>query len=160
MHKPTKKPSVKPFRNSSPPFGRKGNRMNKALLLSELCRDEGFKDKPYTCSAGKISIGIGRNLEDVGLSRDEILYLYRNDIVRVEAEALSVFPTFQDFSDSRQRALLNMLFNLGLPRFLGFKKMIAAIHQGDWARAASEALDSKAARQTGERYDRIAALLR
>ena len=81
MHKPTKKPSVKPFRNSSPACGRKGNRMNKTLLLSELCRDEGFKDKPYTCSAGKISIGIGRNLEDVGLSRDEILYLYRNDIV-------------------------------------------------------------------------------
>ena len=134
--------------------------MNRVRLHSELIRDEANRLKPYRDSVGKLTIGIGRNLDDRGISKEESFFLFKNDLNRVEAEALSVFPQFPNFSNSRQRALINMLFNLGLSRFLGFKRMIAAIHNNDWGKAADEALDSRAARQTGERYSRIAKLLR
>ena len=56
-------------------------------------------------------------------------------------------------------ALLSMAFNLGLPRLRGFRKMHAALHRLDFEEAATEALDSKWAYQTGHRATHITALL-
>lgn len=134
--------------------------MNRVLLRSELKRDEGERLKPYMCTAGKITIGIGRNLDDTGISKEESDFLFKNDIDRVENEVKSLFRDFDAMTDARQRALINMMFNLGMSRFLGFKKMIFAIKSGDWNEAASQALDSKWARQVGERSERIANMLR
>lgn len=129
-------------------------------LKSELIRDEDLKLKPYTDTKGKVTIGIGRNLDDVGLSTEEAHYLCENDIGRVLSDLDRNMPWWRNLSENRQRALANMVFNLGWPRFAGFQKMIAALGDDDYERAAAEALDSKWAGQVGPRADRIAAMIR
>lgn len=129
-------------------------------LKSELIRDEDLKLKPYRDTEGKLTIGVGRNLDDVGLSNEEAHYLLENDIGRALSDLDRNMPWWRDLSENRQRALANMAFNLGWPRFANFKKMIAALGDDDYERAATEALDSKWAGQVGPRADRIAAMIR
>ena len=116
--------------------------MNKLLLRSELKRDEGERLRLYKCSSGKFTIGIGRNIEANGISKDESELMFANDVDRVEKEARSIFGNWKSISDARQRALVNMLFNLGMTRFMTFKRMIGAVIREDWDGAADEALDS------------------
>ena len=81
---------------------------------------------PYKCTSGKITIGYGRNIEDMGISEDEAEYMLSNDIQLCVTWLDKEYPWFKKLSDTRQRALINMLFNLGIPRFTGFRKMIRA----------------------------------
>lgn len=134
--------------------------MNLDLLKKELIRDEGQRLKPYRCTAGKLTIGVGRNLDDVGLSADEAAYLLGNDIARVMAELDKALPWWRGLSEVRQRALANMAFNLGVPRLLGFARMLAALQAGQWDEAAKQALASKWAQQVGARSDRIAKMIK
>ena len=129
-------------------------------ITSDLKRDEGLRLKPYICSAGKTTIGYGRNLDDVGITVREAEILLENDIARAIADLDRALPWWHDLPESWQRGLLNMAFNLGLTRLLGFKKMLAALEAGDGERAALEALDSVWSGQVGERAQRIAALYR
>jgi lysozyme len=128
-------------------------------LLEELKRDEGLRLKPYHCSAGKLSIGYGRNLEDVGVTVGEAEAMLRTDILRAEAELDRAYPWWRRMSAPRQRAIANMCFNMGLARLAGFKKMLAALECGDYAAAAVEAKDSQWYRQVGDRADRIVKLI-
>lgn len=130
----------------------------KPLLRLHLRRDEGVRKFPYKDTVGKLSIGVGRNLDDVGLSDDEIEYLLNNDIDRHIAEANREWPWIKDTSAKVRLALYNMAFNLGIPRLKEFIKMIDALYKHDYARAAEHALDSKWAKQVGKRADRIAQL--
>jgi lysozyme len=134
--------------------------MDKLRLADELKRDEGLRLKPYHCSEGKLTIGIGRNLEDVGITKDEALYLFGNDINRVVQEIEDVLPWFSSLSDARQRALCNLAFQMGIVGLLKFKRMLAAMKVGDFAAAANEARDSLWYRQTPERAKRVIALIR
>lgn len=134
--------------------------MNKLLLRSELKRDEGERLRLYKCSSGKFTIGIGRNVEDNGISKDESDLMFANDVDRVEKEARSIFGNWKSIEDARQRALVNMLFNLGMTRFMTFKRMIGAVIREDWDGAADEAINSTWSRQVGERANRIANMLR
>lgn len=130
-------------------------------LTKELLRHEAMVLKPYRCTAGKLSIGVGRNLDDNGISKAEALYMLDNDISQAERDAYKVFgEDFMRFTGDRQIAILNMLFNLGLRKFQKFSNMIAAIKAGDWERAAVEALDSAWAKQVGGRSKDIADLLK
>jgi|SRR5690554_878162 len=131
--------------------------MNK--LERELIRDEGLRLKPYYDSVGKLTIGIGRNLDDNGISEAEALVMLRNDIANSQRE-LERFGWFRQLDSRRKDAILNMHFNLGLPRLLSFKKMIAALEQGKWDKAADEALNSRWAEQVGERAVRISLIIR
>lgn len=134
--------------------------MNIERMKDELRRDEGERLRPYRCTAGKLTIGVGRNLDDLGISREESGYLLENDIGRVMAELDRAVPWWRDLSEVRQRALVNMGFNLGVPRLALFKRMLAALHAGDYAGAATEALSSAWATQVGARAQRIAAMFR
>lgn len=123
--------------------------------VKKLIEDhEGRMHKPYKCTAGKTSIGIGRNLDDVGLSDDEIDYLFANDLKRAHAEA-SKYPWFAELSEVRQAAIVDMIFNLGPSRFAGFRKFIQAMGERQYARAAAELVDSRWFRQVGRRSKRI-----
>lgn len=128
-------------------------------LQDDLERDEGRKKKPYLDTVNKITIGIGRNLTDNGLSEDEIDYLYQNDIKRCQKE-LAPFKWYTKQPSHIRDALLNMCFNLGINRLLGFKNMIAALDAGNYNSAAAHALDSVWAQQVGDRAKRIAAIIR
>jgi lysozyme len=132
--------------------------MNQDLLIADLIRDEKLALKPYHCTAGRLTVGIGRNLDDVGLTPDEAKMLCANDIARIKGELDRAVPWWRKMSEARQRGLANMCFNLGLARLLGFRKMLTALEADDWQAAAREALSSKWAEQVGKRANRIAAL--
>lgn len=134
--------------------------LNMDKFIADLVRDEGIVLKPYMDSVGKLTIGIGRNLEDNGITEDEALFLAKEDANRARRECRFSFGFWDDLSERRKRALANMCFNLGLPRLLNFKKMILALENGYYDQAADEALDSAWARQVGERAQRIARAFR
>ena len=127
-------------------------------LTDMLISDEGLRLKPYHCTANKLTIGIGRNLDDVGITEDEARYLLANDIKRVE-QSLSRDRVFVALDDNRRIALINMAFQLGVAGCLSFRKMWSALADEDWQRAHDEALSSRWAKQTPARAKRIAAIL-
>ena len=129
--------------------------MDKAKLIEELKRDEGVELRPYKCSAGFLTLGVGRNIEERGITMDESDYLLANDITICEEEATRVFKWYDTLSDVRQRVVLNMIFNLGLTKLLNFKKFLAAMEAEDWEEAGKQMLDSRWAKQVGNRADRL-----
>ncbi len=128
-------------------------------LKQDLMRDEGTRLKPYEDSVGKLTIGIGRNLDDVGVTPDEALYLLNNDILKVTQALDKAFPWWTALSEPRQRALANMCFNMGFSRLLGFRQMLAALQAGNFEEASQQALNSEWAKQVGARANRISQLL-
>jgi lysozyme len=124
-------------------------------LIAMLQRHEGLRLKPYECTAGKLSIGYGRNLDDMGISEVEAMVMLRNDIEQCYQE-LEMFSWFSDLDQVRQEALVDMLFNLGLPTFLEFKKTLKFVAEGKYSQAAEEMLRSKWADQVGDRAKELA----
>ncbi len=129
-------------------------------LVDDLIRDEGLKLKPYRCTAGKLTIGVGRNLDDVGISHQEALDLLTNDIVRVRAECAKQawWPSVQG-DQVRERAMLNMCFNLGIVGLSKFTNTLAAVKAKDWKRAAAGMRASLWAKQVGARAERLAVMM-
>jgi lysozyme len=127
-------------------------------LIAMLQRHEGLRLKPYKCTAGKLSIGYGRNLDDMGISEVEAMVMLRNDIEQCYRE-LEMFSWFSDLDQVRQEALVDMLFNLGLPTFLEFKKTLKHVAEHSWSMAAAEMLNSKWARQVGSRAEELAYMI-
>jgi lysozyme len=128
--------------------------MDHKRLEDTLIRHEEIRYKPYRCSEGKLTIGVGRNIEEVGITEDESIYLMRNDIKECE-EHLSKFSWYYALSDVRQEILVNMCFNMGYTRFLGFRKMIWALENEDHVSAAKEMKNSKWFRQVGIRAEQL-----
>lgn len=134
--------------------------MNRALLMLQLERHEGKRLKPYRDTAGKLTIGVGRNLDDVGLSEDEVDALLINDIGRVEHDLFRLVPCYSSLPDPQQRVLANMAFNLGVTGLLKFQHMLAAVAARDFNTAAQEMLDSAWAKQVGTRAIELADQMR
>lgn len=129
-------------------------------LKRELRQEEGVVKFPYTDTVGKTTIGVGRNLTDVGLSDTEVDFLFTNDLNTAISSARQLYYQFDALPQTVQRALVNMAFNLGMGGLKSFRKMAAAIHHENWEQAAAECLDSKAAHQLPNRYQRIAGMFR
>lgn len=128
-------------------------------LEEQLIRHEGYRQFPYKCSAGKLTIGIGRNIEDRGVSKDEALYLLRNDIEICKHELNSLYPVINQMDEIRKNVLINMCFNIGIKRLSGFKKMWAALETSNYKEAAKQMLDSRWARQVGTRSTELANIM-
>lgn len=127
-----------------------------------LCMDEGVKNKPYKCTAGKTTIGVGRNLDDVGLNEEEIRTLLDNDIIRARAAVHNIYGL--DFYESlhpiRQLALLNLAFNLGEAGLSKFTETNALIKDRKWSEAADRLLTKTLyGTQVPKRAERIAIML-
>jgi len=123
-------------------------------LMTMLKRHEGIETHAYVDSVGKVTIGVGRNIDakgGLGLSEEEIDFMLGNDIDRVEDELASNFSWFVDLDEARYDALINICFNLGLPRLLKFENALAAMASEDYNLAAIEFLDSRWAQQVGQR---------
>lgn len=125
-------------------------------LVAQLKRHEGKKLKPYRCTAGKLTIGYGRNLDDVGISDREATFLLRNDVSTAYAELIHHHPWADQLSAPRRDVFINMVFNLGITRFNKFKNAIAAAKAGDFVLCAKEMLDSRWANQVGKRANELA----
>lgn len=124
-------------------------------LSDQLKRHEGVELKPYVCPAGYLTIGVGRNIQDNGISMEEAEILLLNDIDRCWMQAKTL-PGWDSMNEARRAVLVNMVFNMGLPRVQGFKKMLAALEDEDYAAATREMLDSRWARQVGDRATELA----
>lgn len=133
--------------------------MNRDRLRKQLVAHEGLRLKPYRCTAGKLTIGVGRNLDDVGITEDEAMVLLDGDIARVEAQLRSAVPCFGSLDDVRQRVLADMAFNLGVGGLLKFRLMLAAVEARRFEAAAAEMHASTWAGQVGEREVTLARMM-
>jgi lysozyme len=125
-------------------------------LEEQLIRDEALRLKPYKDSVGKLTIGVGRNLDDVGISRDEAMTLLANDIQNARNRIEQEIPWACNLDEVRLAALVNMVFNLGVGGVMQFRKFLAALNVGDYKTASSEMLQSEWAHQVGPRAQRLA----
>jgi lysozyme len=114
-----------------------------------VAANEGLRLKPYRCTAGKLTIGHGRNLEDKGLTPEECRYLLRNDIMEAKMFLVEFFGdvVMRTLNTARETVLIDMYVNMGPKRFKGFERMISAVRRGDWKEAAAQIKDSKYYRQ-------------
>jgi lysozyme len=136
------------------------NKENFEILKAELERDEGLKLKPYKDTKGILTIGIGKNLESAGISRDEAFYMLTNDINEIFNKIVEKFPWFLNLNYVRQRVLINIAFNVGFNGFLKFEKMLNYCKIADFSKAADEILDSKAGKELIIRYKRLSNMMR
>lgn len=129
-------------------------------LKEMLIRHEGMRAHPYKCSAGKLTIGVGRNIEENGISHAEAMFMLQNDIRRCTKEAQTSIPEFDTFSPIRRMVIIDMIFNMGLPRFMKFNRLLSALAKRDWDWAANEMLDSDWAKQVHGRATELALMMR
>lgn len=126
-------------------------------LRDDLIRDEGLRLRPYRDQVGKLTVGVGRNLDDVGISEDEAYRMLDNDIARVEAALDRQISWWRSRSQPCQDSLANMAFQLGIAGLLEFSRMLSCLHAGDYDGAASEARASKWYTQVPARAERVIA---
>lgn len=138
-----------------------------------------FRHFPYECPAGKLTVGYGRNLEDVGISdfEEEALGLdpdWRNkgigeieaeillcaDIAKAHNQAFGAYPWYDGLDDVRKAVVISMVFNLGFRGFMGFRNTIAAMRAGDFEEASRRMRQSKWATQVGKRSWELAVMMR
>jgi lysozyme len=124
-----------------------------------LIRDEGMKLRVYQDTQGKMTIGVGRNLEDVGISEEEALLMLRNDIAVARREC-SKYPWFRGLDEARELVVVSMMFNMGASKFAQFQRFHAAVAKNDFQAAASEMQASHWASQVGKRAVRLAEIMR
>lgn len=128
-------------------------------ILTQLRRDEGEVLHAYPDSEGYLTIGIGVLIDarkGGGITPEESEYLCENRIQAKTAELIARFPWVETLDLVRLAALQNMAYQLGVAGLAEFKKMLAAIRDGRYHVAESEALDSKWAKQTPARARRVA----
>lgn len=141
---------------------------------NRLIAHEGMVLKPYLCPKGKLTIGVGRNLEDNPLNSEELKalgdykhgitvngakMLLRNDITRCYNYLESNIKSFKELNSDRQYALVDMCFNLGIDGFKKFRRMIRAIEHKDFYMASVECIRSSYAKQVPKRAKKIAKVI-
>ena len=134
--------------------------MDMSKLIETLRRHEGVKNTLYKCTSNKWTIGVGRNLEDVGLSEEEIDILLQNDITRTEELLDEYMSWWSDLDYIRQDAMINFVFNVGIGTAMKFKKAMTALEEGDYDVAADEMMDSNWSKQVGHRAIEVTEMIR
>lgn len=138
-------------------------KLNKTKLIESLTKHEGLRTLPYEDSVGVLTIGIGHNLEDRPLTNRAVLTILEDDIAEAahELKRLKNYINFdKTLSDERENVLIELMFNLGSPRLSKFVKFWAAMKDADYEAASIEMLDSKWARQVGQRAKTLAEQMR
>lgn len=128
-------------------------------LIDRIKTHEGFRSKPYRDTVGKLTVGYGRNLDDVGINMTEAEFLLENDLDKIIYEVNRAFAFVLSLDDNRKGVIYEMAFNMGINRFSTFKKAIAAIREKDYQRAAKEMLNSRWAEQVGQRAVTLARIM-
>lgn len=134
--------------------------MNKQKLVEQLEVHEGLRLKPYRDTVGKLTLGIGRNLEDKGITQGEARMMLNNDIDEFERKLELNVPVYNRLSDCRQNVLVNMAFNMGIGGLKTFVNMLNFLNVADYHGAAKEMLNSKWAVQVGKRAIELAEQMR
>lgn len=125
-----------------------------------LTLHEGYRQFPYKDTVGKVTIGVGFNLTDVGLLPEEVDFILTNRIQKVAAELEKALPWIENLDPVRIAVLVDMGFNLGTKGLLAFKRTLGSVQRGDYALASIQMLESKWARQVGKRARRLANMMK
>lgn len=138
--------------------------MLKNISFKIISFEEGFKSKPYYCSENFPTVGIGRRIGNKGealpnltvsLSDEEgLLHRWIDSATSTIQKYPSIYSAWQKMNDARKAVLLSMIYQLGINGTINFKKFLVASANSDWNSAHAEMLDSKAARQTPNRFKR------
>jgi lysozyme len=128
-------------------------------IENQLVEHEGLRTRVYEDTTGHLTIGVGRNLSDQGISKAEALILLRNDIADARRELDENLPWWRGLSPIRQRVVLDLAFNLGIRGLLKFRRTLASIQAGNHTAAAGQLLESKYAQQVGVRALRLARMM-
>lgn len=132
----------------------------KLKIKNLLVQHESFRQFPYADVTGHLTIGIGRNLDDRGISTTEAFYLLDDDIMYFSTKLAHFLQCFTQLDENRQIALIDMAFNLGIQGILNFKEMISALDSHDYERASEEIINSKWYKQVGERATCISNIIK
>jgi len=125
--------------------------VDKKIIIPLLIKHEGLKLKPYTDTVGKLTIGIGRNLTDRGITKVEAVYLCSNNVDESITELQKNLPWFNALPDNAQLVLIDMHYNMGWPVLSQFKNTLDHIKNGQYKEAGNEMLNSTWAKQVGGR---------
>lgn len=128
-------------------------------LIARLKREEGLRLFPYKDTVGVNTIGYGRNLDYVGISKVEAEIMLDNDVENVVVELKKTFTFFKDLDDARKVVFADMAYNMGIHGLSQFRRMIAAVAKGDYKLAAKEMLNSEWAKQVKNRANDLAYLM-
>jgi len=139
--------------------------MNVDKLREQLKIDEGVIYEVYNDHLGYATFGIGHLIteqdEEYGkplgtpVSEERVNAVFEKDVAIYMSEAKKVFPNLEQLPEEAQQVIVNMTFNMGAPRLAKFKKFIAGVNASDWNTAAVEMMDSRWAKQVGNRAERL-----
>jgi lysozyme len=131
-----------------------------SLIEKMVTLHEGTRLKPYVDTVGKMTIGVGRNLTDRGISQEEAQLMLQNDLLEVRDALRRNLPWTATLDVIRYSVLQDMSFNLGIAGLLKFAKFLAFVQHGDYEAASAEMLRSKWAKQVVSRAIRLAEMMR
>ena len=134
--------------------------MNVENVKQTLVKHEGLRLHMYQDSVGIWTIGVGHNLEDKGISERVAALMLEDDIEDALTDLQRNINFFDELPEQAQEALVNLCFNLGIPRLMQFKKTLAFLKECKWEKAANELLDSRYASQVGYRAVEVAQMIR
>ena len=136
---------------------------DRTALQNELIRDEGIRLSAYRDSLGNLTIGVGHLIVKgesfTKISNTEALDILENDISIAERRLTNIFPSWRSLDEVRQRAMLNLTFNLGY-KLADFKRFLHAAKSGDWEKAADQLMQSRWYKQVKLRGPRIVHAIR
>lgn len=132
--------------------------MNEEKLQESIRVHEGLNLKPYKCSEGKLTIGFGRSLEE-GITIQEAYYLLQGSIETAKKELDRYYPDWTSHDDARQNVMIELVYNLGMPKLSGFNKFWKSVLERDYKAAAAHLLDSLWAKQVKGRADTLAKIM-
>lgn len=133
--------------------------VNLQLLRDQLINEEGIRFTPYTDTRGKVTIGVGHNLTDNGISQSVMYAILQEDINEVISDLDMNIPFWKNMDEVRQRALADVCFNIGIVQFLNFHKMISALVSQDYVAAAYELKTSAWYGEVGARGPKLVNML-
>lgn len=133
--------------------------MDIVALQQQLIRHEGIRFSPYKDSQGKLTIGVGHNIDDKPITQSDALHILSSDIAEVQLALDKAIPWWSNLSDVRQRVLADMAFNLGTAGLLQFKNMLNNVQAGNFRSAALDMLSSLWAQQVGKRASDLASMM-
>lgn len=128
-------------------------------LVEELKLDEGYRKNLYKCSEDKLTIGYGFNVE-AGVSRRVAEAILREQVAEKKDELIDAGVFVRIHNTTAQDVLTNMAFQMGVRGLLKFKNCLRALEAEDYNKAADEMLDSRWAKQTPNRAEKLSDIIR
>lgn len=128
-------------------------------LLESTCEHEGFESKPYQDHLGNWTFGHGLTY----ITEEESKYIVRARLDNLQVSLMSIHTWIGD-DPPRHGIMLDitteMAYQMGLTGCLNFKNMWKALEDSDYSKAADEMLDSNWAKQTPNRANEMANIIR